>query len=199
MDKKLILWTKNWAEQFKTPILILESTASSNTFAKTLTPKPKGLLLILAKQQTAPRGRGKNQWIKSCFMGTWTWIQKSAVHPVLSPLIGQHLYLSCLSAWPKLPWTLKPPNDLLLNKKKTAGLLVEVLTQGGESQVIAGLGMNVFQAPDISILEKKTKSSSAGCMSFYDNIFEDSWNNFLNSFSKRLHSLQNKKTASLSS
>ena len=200
MNKKLILWTKNWAKKYKMPILFQDSAYNSNVWAKALNLKSKEQLLIFAGRQTNPRGRNKKKWIESCFMGSWTWVQDLAVYPALSPLIGLQLYQACLSAWPKLPWALKAPNDIFLNEKKTAGLLVEAQSQGNNTQVIVGLGMNVFRAPDLTQerVGKNLKNNdySAGYISFYNNILEENWATFLNSFSKNLHSLK-KKSLSL--
>ena len=49
--------------------------------------------------------------------------------------------------WQDLEISFKAPNDLYLNDKKLAGLLMEVLSQGSKRAFILGLGLNVFKSP----------------------------------------------------
>jgi BirA family biotin operon repressor/biotin-[acetyl-CoA-carboxylase] ligase len=75
---------------------------------------------------------------------------------------------------------IKPPNDLYLGKKKVAGLLIEVVSQGPDHhQVIIGLGLNLFSHPHIH--------QSGSLKDFSDpnapgQLWESYWQNSLTKF-----------------
>lgn len=102
---------------------------------------------LVADRQTAGRGRQGRAWIDGHgnFMGSTT------VHcqpqdppaPSLALLAGLALYETVAAITPvpaglKLKW----PNDLLLNGRKLAGILLE----GVQNAVVIGIGVNLAQA-----------------------------------------------------
>ncbi|HEY8835043.1 MAG TPA: hypothetical protein VIM09_05620, partial [Chthoniobacterales bacterium] len=57
--------------------------------------------------------------------------------------------------------TIKPPNDVYLAERKVAGVLVETKAgSGGEFSAIAGLGVNVNQAPEDFPVELRERAGS---------------------------------------
>jgi BirA family transcriptional regulator, biotin operon repressor / biotin---[acetyl-CoA-carboxylase] ligase len=58
------------------------------------------------------------------------------------------LFTAAQATWPFLNWSLKAPNDLFVEDKKIAGLLLETVSQGSEFRMIIGLGMNIFSNPE---------------------------------------------------
>ena len=70
------------------------------------------------------------------------------LHPTISPMIGLALYRAAVSTWPFLNFSLKAPNDLYINRKKIAGLLLEIVSQGDDHRLLLGLGINVLSAPE---------------------------------------------------
>jgi BirA family biotin operon repressor/biotin-[acetyl-CoA-carboxylase] ligase len=105
-----------------------------------------GPLLVVADQQTAGRGRGDHRWWspEGCLMASVGWnlaptprrsedrsqwglivglAAAEAIHPVVRPGVG-----------------LKWPNDLYLQGRKVAGILVE---SQGRGDLVIGIGINV--------------------------------------------------------
>jgi BirA family biotin operon repressor/biotin-[acetyl-CoA-carboxylase] ligase len=105
--------------------------------------EPEGLVVI-AEHQTAGRGRQGRAWVSTPRAGLWLSV-------LLRPEID-------ISRWGWLPLLtgvaladtipgsrLKWPNDLLLNGRKTAGILAEAVSS---KAVVVGIGLNVSQTRD---------------------------------------------------
>lgn len=123
--------------------------ASTNDLARAAAERgaPEGLVVV-AEEQTAGRGRMGRKWI----VPRGTSLQMSILlRPPLSPRVGaravrmaalavvytleQHLGLA-----PELKWS----NDVLVNGKKCAGILLETSVSGDRlDYIILGIGMNV--------------------------------------------------------
>lgn len=111
------------------------------------------LILYIAEAQSAGKGRGQNTWANAPLKGsqllsTWSFMINSSPHPTLSPMMGLALYRASVSTWPFLNLNLKAPNDLYIDDKKIAGLLLETVSQGEDHRLLIGLGLNVFSTPD---------------------------------------------------
>ncbi|MEI8124407.1 MAG: biotin--[acetyl-CoA-carboxylase] ligase [Parachlamydiaceae bacterium] len=127
---------------------------STNTWAKQHAeelPFDK-ITLVTADAQTAGRGRFKRQWEsppnQNIYASFCFFIKKRR------PDIGnipQILALSCadiletLGFSPELKW----PNDILLSKKKVAGILAETTSTENGLCVVIGIGLNVNMPLDI--------------------------------------------------
>lgn len=109
------------------------------------------MTIYFSDSQTAGRGRGTNKWVSalpgSQLLSTWSFMLQDHVLPTLSPLIGLALYRACSATWPFLNFSLKAPNDLYINERKVAGLLIETVSQGDDIRLLVGLGLNVIAAP----------------------------------------------------
>lgn len=98
------------------------------------------------------------------FASSWSYLQNEAPQPVLVPRVGLALLRSVKTVWPFLDWSLKSPNDLFLNDKKIAGLLLETLSQGDEYRLIVGLGFNILQSPaDLDTATHLVQELPPGC------------------------------------
>jgi len=103
--------------------------------------------VILTDHQTAGRGRRENTWMATAGKSlTCSIILKPNVSaaklPLYSILTGASIaqVLAEMSLSPQLKW----PNDVLLNKKKVAGILCESKTSNDRvSALVVGLGLNV--------------------------------------------------------
>ena len=144
-----------WAEAQKIKAVYFESTDSTNQQAKDKAFNEESfsehLIVYIADQQTAGRGRGKNTWLTphsgSQLLSTWSFMIDQSTLPIVSPLIGLALYKAASATWPYLDWSLKAPNDLFLADKKIAGLLLETISQGDDHRLLVGLGFNVIKSP----------------------------------------------------
>ncbi len=178
-------WTKEWASiQNDLVAHYFESIESTNTFAKKL-PESKKNQLVISELQTAGRGRGSNTWASpesgTALLSSWVFDIDFTPQPILSPLIGLSIYeaLYEISGFAEADISLKAPNDIYIKSKKVGGILIELQTQGDQTRLIIGIGMNVFEGPNLdtsSFIAKHRKGDIDDC----------AWNRFLIEFYKRL-------------
>lgn len=128
----------------------LKSTTSTNDVCKELIRNsvPNGLL-ITSSHQISGRGRFERTWSDEFglnFLGSFI------LHPTIDPVQWNGLsLLSSLAVYetiylitqiyPDLKW----PNDVLIHKKKVAGILIETTLQSVKSSAIIGIGININQ------------------------------------------------------
>ncbi|GCE79548.1 biotin--[acetyl-CoA-carboxylase] ligase [Komagataeibacter oboediens] len=112
-------------------------------------------LAILALKQTAGRGSRGREWhdpggnLALSIMlvgsgavvpvGLWPFIAGLALHDAMAGYVP-----------PGHALELKWPNDLLLDGRKMAGILIETGTEGGVSWQVIGIGANLRGRPDIA-------------------------------------------------
>jgi BirA family biotin operon repressor/biotin-[acetyl-CoA-carboxylase] ligase len=106
--------------------------------------------VVLSEEQTAGRGRAGRLWQSDRAVGIYvTVLLRPRLAPVQAPLLTMMAGLSARSAVQAvtgLTVDLKWPNDLLLNGKKTGGILTEMHAEPGQIRfVIVGIGLNVNQ------------------------------------------------------
>lgn len=133
---------------------VLDRVDSTNAEAIRLAPSLSGPTWIMARQQTAGRGRRGRAWSDppGNFAATLvlrpegspadaarlSFVAALAVHDALRQLCG-----------PQLNVALKWPNDVLLNGGKLSGILLESTGAGASIQALAiGIGVNLAAAPD---------------------------------------------------
>lgn len=156
--KSIGLMTQEWCHKHQIPVDFFSSVDSTSNYAKTLLNDPlenhKTLHVVLADAQTAGRGRGTNSWMSpqsgNSLLSTWSFRLTRPPQPVISARIGLALYLAVTKVWPQAPFSLKAPNDLYLGDKKVAGILLEAVEQGPHIRLLIGIGLNVFQAPELA-------------------------------------------------
>jgi BirA family biotin operon repressor/biotin-[acetyl-CoA-carboxylase] ligase len=103
--------------------------------------------LVIAGEQTAGRGRGGRRWISSFDRGLWmTLIERPATPSgldVLSLRLGLRT-AAVLERFTDGSVQLKWPNDLLVDARKIAGLLVEARWRQEQVEWVAiGMGINL--------------------------------------------------------
>ncbi len=138
------------------PLIELKTVGSTNDHAKTLAKNgyPDGTL-VWTHEQTSGRGRHGNQWVSSSgnlFMSLVLRPHKNAT------LVGQLSFVTAVALAktiePLLPTgskvELKWPNDLMINEKKAAGILLETELNGVApvNWVVVGVGVNIKAAPE---------------------------------------------------
>ncbi len=125
-------------------ILVYHSTSSTNDVAAEYAKaKSNDGLVIFAEEQTQGRGRAANKWLSPK--------EKSILCSILltdSQLSAELLCLTCAVAvaetigrQAKIKW----PNDIILNDKKTAGILLESTAYNEHTAFIIGIGINCHQ------------------------------------------------------
>ena len=138
---------------------VLESTDSTNAHAMRAAPALAGPAWFLAYEQTAGRGRRARPWAspRGNFHATLLMQPSEAASVVALRSFAAALALrDSLVALTGLAaaFTLKWPNDVLLNGGKVAGILLESISSGdGVAHLAIGVGVNLIAAPDQSLLE----------------------------------------------
>lgn len=128
-------------------LLILDEVDSTNTYAKNHFDELPDGSLVVARHQTAGRGRRGRAWLSppgTNFAGT-----------VLLKRLEDGFHAGCLlgvatlsvlrEVAPEVPLYLKWPNDIYVEERKLAGLLSESVRfgQGRITGVVSGIGVNL--------------------------------------------------------
>ena len=129
-------------------IFIEDSTESTNDNAKDYLKDQTGLFSIhLAEQQTSGRGRNTKKWVsphgKNIYLSLgW---KSSLTHSQLEglSLAVATCLISALKRFSSEELKIKWPNDLLINKKKISGILIETSDSTKGLDVVIGIGINV--------------------------------------------------------
>ena len=144
-------------------VLVYKSTSSTNDIAAEYAKNRKNDgMVIFAEEQNAGRGRAGNRWFSSP--------QDSLLCSIIltkSKLNGELLSLACAVAvaeslgkqakgFAKIKW----PNDIILNSKKVAGILLESKTDNGKTSYVIGIGINCHQKHDSFPLELQPIATS---------------------------------------
>lgn len=123
-----------------------DEVTSTNDVAKQKSEYNNDKLIIVADSQTNGRGRRGNKWISQ--KGNLFFSQLFASQVNISHLVfvsSLSLVETIKSFFPKADIAIKWPNDILLNEKKTAGILIE--TTDNEMTII-GIGLNMISQPE---------------------------------------------------
>jgi BirA family biotin operon repressor/biotin-[acetyl-CoA-carboxylase] ligase len=132
------------------PMHLLESTSSTSDEAKRAAREgaPHGATWV-AEQQTAGRGRQGRAWVsprgENLLFSVLLRVQCPPSRlPPLALVAGLAVRDAVARAVPRAAPLIKWPNDVLVDGKKVAGVLVEALTVGSRVEaVIVGIGVNV--------------------------------------------------------
>lgn len=173
MSQTISLWTQDWIKKQSLYYCYKALATSSNDLAKqeafTTLISPS---IFLVDQQSQGRGCGNNIWENSDLMMSVLWNKNlKDVKTLNAKNYMLDVYQSLKHVWPCLDIYVKEPNDLYLNDKKQAGILLEILDQGSQIALIVGLGLNVFSYP---------KNINATCLNEARvNITIQTWQKFL--------------------
>lgn len=129
-------------------IIYLDSTASTNTYAKKAAEESfKDGTVIIADEQTAGRGRLGRHWVSTRGKGIWMSIM---LKPDVLPSDAPKLTIAAACAVVRALWSccqldtrIKWPNDIVSGGKKLCGILTEMSAEADEIKyVIIGIGIN---------------------------------------------------------
>jgi len=152
-----------------------DSVDSTNSEAKTLFLQGESEgLIVVAKKQTAGRGRKGRSWLSPVGGLYFSIVLKPRLSVETAPLLG--LLSGCavarsLGSLGLEKVALKWPNDVLIDEKKIAGILCEVVTmEDGSAGIIVGIGVNQncpiarmpvgLQWPTTSVVDEIGKETS---------------------------------------
>lgn len=126
---------------------ILDDIPSTNTYLKEQAHFLSDRTIVLANQQSSGRGRYDRQFKSVRDKGIYcSFLLKNVKTKQLTPLsfaCALALALSIHELY-QIKVQIKWPNDLLLNKKKLAGILIETMHQADAMDVVIGFGLNVY-------------------------------------------------------
>jgi len=133
-------------------IYLYEQVDSTNDTLKekALAGEPEGSV-VLARSQTSGRGRYGRSWISKPGKGLYFSLllrpATADIQPGLISLLSSLAIVDALKAEQGVSAQLKWPNDVMVDKAKIAGVLVETLYQDHRlAHVIVGIGLNLFDA-----------------------------------------------------
>jgi BirA family biotin operon repressor/biotin-[acetyl-CoA-carboxylase] ligase len=143
------------AGEFGCRIHHLYSTDSTMTEAGRLAGRaagggaPQGTV-VLAEEQTAGRGRFGRRWVSERSAGLYfTLILRPPLAPAAAPVLTLTAGVAvgeAIQETTQLATDLRWPNDLLINGKKAAGILIEMTAEPLRiAHVLVGIGINVNQ------------------------------------------------------
>jgi BirA family biotin operon repressor/biotin-[acetyl-CoA-carboxylase] ligase len=133
-------------------IIVLEQTGSTNdAILQIANANSKEGLVVFAEHQTAGRGQRGNRWESAAGKGLWFSILvppkiELARSPQLTAWAAEAVSGAIQNEFSLTP-TIKLPNDVQIDGRKIAGVLVEMRAQEKAAHLaIAGIGVNVNQS-----------------------------------------------------
>ena len=132
----------------------LNEVDSTNNYARQLVrdKTPIEGTVIVAKDQTNGRGQRSNLWVAEPYMNlTCSYVLKPVFLAakdqfILSAAVALAVFETISALLPKENVKVKWPNDVLVNGKKIAGILIENMLRGSNLETsIIGIGINVNQ------------------------------------------------------
>ncbi len=177
-------------------VVYFKETDSTNTQAKRLAEEgaPEGTLVV-ADMQTAGKGRRGRTWQQSPgMMVSMTFVLKPEFAPdkaSMLTLLAAHSVAGAIEQASGLQALIKWPNDIVINGKKTVGILTEMslsVEQDSIHYVVVGIGINVNittfpeEIRDVATslyLESDKKVNRAGLIAEVMERFEKDYTQFL--------------------
>jgi BirA family biotin operon repressor/biotin-[acetyl-CoA-carboxylase] ligase len=133
-------------------IIVLEQTASTNdAILHIANANPKEGLVVFAEHQTAGRGQRGNRWESPAGKGLWFSILLRpkidlASSPRITAWAAEGISGAIQNEFSLTP-AIKLPNDVQIDGRKVAGVLIEMRAQEKAAHLaIAGIGVNVNQS-----------------------------------------------------
>ena len=129
----------------------LKNVNSTNNFAIRKIKQGKIMGIVISDSQKKGRGRHGNKWISqsgNLFISIFYRLNKKIS---IDQFTKKNFLLikKELSNFTKEKIQIKPPNDLLIKKKKFCGILQEIITHNEQNYVIIGIGINIHKNPNI--------------------------------------------------
>lgn len=137
---------------------VLPELDSTNAEAARIATSLSGPEWICALRQTAGRGRRGRAWTDPQGNLAATLVMRVEDAPMVTALRSFVAALALFDAFVMLTgratsFSLKWPNDVLLNGGKVAGILLESFQAGGVRHLSIGIGVNLCNAPEAVLVE----------------------------------------------
>ncbi len=138
-------------------VMILDETPSTNTELKNQikTKKLAEFSMVVTEHQTAGRGQQGNSWEseKGANLTFSVLLRPSFLEPHLQFYLSKIVSLAIIDVLHlhHIQATIKWPNDIYINDKKIAGILIESSLTGAQmDSTVIGIGLNVNQCDFLS-------------------------------------------------
>lgn len=161
---------------FGRTVFSFDSIDSTNTFSKKLlqTEAPHGTIVI-SEEQTAGRGRLQRNWVspagENLLFSIILYPDFGMEKISLLPFAGSLAVADAIEFVTGLSATCKWPNDVLINRKKVCGMLLEsTLGNSAEEKIVLGIGLNVNQKEFPEELQFKASSLMIGSGIIVDRV-----------------------------
>jgi len=147
----------DWLQSYN--LITFEEIDSTNSEALRIANSGAvGDSVILSKIQTGGRGTKGRYWDSlagnlhiSILLQTEFDIKKNSQLPFLAAnAVFETINYFSQQKGIKLNMKLKWPNDVLIDSKKVAGILLESISLKGKNYIVIGIGVNIEKAPDIN-------------------------------------------------
>ena len=109
--------------------------------------------IIIADKQKKGRGQHGKKWISyrgNLFLSIFYSLERINLTLRQLTKINCLLIKKILSRYYKNRISIKPPNDILINKKKICGILQETLIKASTTYIVVGIGINLIKSPNIN-------------------------------------------------
>jgi BirA family biotin operon repressor/biotin-[acetyl-CoA-carboxylase] ligase len=129
-------------------ILVYNRTSSTNDIARRyVEDRNNDGLAIFAEEQTAGKGRTGNKWYsnRSDSILCSILLTEDKIKPELLSLVCAVAVADAIGKPAGCQLKIKWPNDIMLNGKKTAGILLEARPDNKKYTFIVGIGINCHQ------------------------------------------------------
>jgi BirA family biotin operon repressor/biotin-[acetyl-CoA-carboxylase] ligase len=150
-------------ERIGKKVIVYSSTASTNDVAAEYAKnRDNDGLVVLAEEQTSGRGRGGNKWFGSrgdsvlCSILLTECKVPSELLSLTCAVATAEAVGKCAKPEAKIKW----PNDIILNGKKVAGILVESKNPGKHTAYVIGIGINCHQKKQSFPVELRQAATS---------------------------------------
>ncbi len=150
----------------------LRSTASSNVLAREIIDlyfaeeQSLPATVLVAEGQPGAKGRHGKAWSAAAGRGLYLTIVRSAAEgePIsVVPIAMARWLRDAVEGATRVQAGLKWPNDLYVGRRKLAGVLSEARTQGDDTYVAVGIGLNVLDtAASVGVAGATTIEEEAG-------------------------------------
>ena len=147
-------------------IIVLDQTGSTNdAIVQIATPNSGEGLVLFAEHQTAGRGQRGNRWESAAGKGLWfSILLRPRIEINRSPLLtawAAETMSGAIENEFSLRTTIKLPNDVQIDGRKVAGVLVEMRAQEkAPYSAIVGIGINMNQALEDFPKELQSRANS---------------------------------------
>ena len=142
-------------------IYYFDEIDSTNDYAKKIASYTDEGTVVLAGCQTKGKGRFERTWVSDkdgIFLSLVLKPSMQLNRIIQITLLSSICVLNTISKMTDLKPKIKWPNDIIINNKKVAGILTEVVNNGKEFNVIVGIGVNLNNKNFDDLLKHKATS-----------------------------------------